>query len=369
MDFLAILADNFVLLYELAALLIVLGISAHISERMKRLTRAVIILIVAETVMFYTEQWTQTFDHVSILRPLMTASIYSIYPVILIVLMQLTSTKTMSRKRLLLILVPEIVSVPLFYTSQWTHLIFYYVEPNSYQGGGKFLASLPYFLLGFYALLFIIHTYIYFRQNMKRVLLSAMFIMLVPLTGMIVYLIAETGKDYTGLLTSAVVLYYLFVYIHMAKIDPLTHLFNRQSIYKDIQDENRAVTGAVSADMNDLKYLNDTFGHEKGDEALMAVASVMKERCGKNGIIYRVGGDEFVILYLNSSVQEIADSVKAMQEGMAKTDYVCAFGYAMREPGQSISDTIRDSDRFMYENKAVLKAAKKESEAGEQAAE
>lgn len=352
------LIDNYVFIYELIGLFIMIGIGVHISDRIKKLTMWVIVLIAVETVVFRIERWTHTFATLSLLRPMMTAANYSIYPVVLVLLMQITVPHTFSRKRLLLLLIPEFVCVPLFFTSQWTHLIFYFHDYNAYSSGVPGLQYLPYLLFGFYAVVMAVRNFKYFSKSTSSARSVMAYIIFFPLIGVILYKALETDRDYNALFTSSIVLYYMYVYIHMSKIDPLTSLLNRQSYYKAIQSNSRSVTGVVSVDMNDLKYLNDNLGHEAGDNALQSVSEIMLECSGQKGTPYRVGGDEFIILYADASEAEIAQAVSDMREKMEGTEYMCAFGYSMRQPGETIADSIRLSDGRMYEDKARMKAGR-----------
>ncbi len=352
------LIDNFVFIYELIGLFIIIGIGVHISERTKKLTTAVIILIVVETAVFRIERWTHTFETLSLLRPMLTAANYSIYPVILVLLMQITVSKGFSRKRLLILLIPEFVCVPLFFTSQWTHLIFYFHENNSYSGGIPGLQYLPYLLFGFYAVVIAVRNFRYFSKSSPASLAVMAYIIFVPLTGVLLYKLEETDRDYNAMFTSSIVLYYIYVYTQLSKTDSLTSLLNRQSYYKETASNSRAITGVVSVDMNDLKYLNDSFGHEAGDKALQTVSEVLRSFCGQGGRVYRVGGDEFMILYTGADEADIAAYVSVMREKMEETEYMCAFGYAMRKPGENIADAIRLSDGMMYEDKARMKAGR-----------
>ena len=68
----------------------------------------------------------------------------------------------------------------------------------------------------------------------------------------ILYLSLKIYLDYSPVLTSGLVFYYLFIYIHMANVDPLTKLLNRQIYYQDISDKGYKITAVVSVDMNNL---------------------------------------------------------------------------------------------------------------------
>ena len=93
----------------------------------------------------------------------------------------------------------------------------------------------------------------------------------------------------------------------LAHTDPLTGLFNRRVLSDHLeqqiaaQDHDRAFTVAL-IDLDEFKPINDQFGHPVGDQLLVEVASRLQQACGKNGIVARMGGDEFAILLSPDSV-------------------------------------------------------------------
>ena len=345
--------SNYVMIFELLGLLLVLRISAHISPRMKRLTIAVILLLLLETMLFRIEEWLATFETYTIARPMITAVIYTIYPIILLLVMRITSNKAFSKLYIILLLIPEAISVILYFSSQWTNIIFSYGEANNYIKGP--LYRCPYAIFGLYIIIFVIHNFIYFKKYSRSNRVVATYIVSGAILGVIVYLAFDFSYEYNALFASALLLYYLCVYIHMARIDPLTSLLNRQSYYQDMKSLGDKISAVVSVDMNDLKRINDTMGHEAGDTALKTVSAVIWENCGKGGTVYRVGGDEFIIFYTNTSENDIKAHIDVMKVRMSKTDYVCAFGYAMKARRNDMDEVIRDADAKMYADKAELK--------------
>jgi diguanylate cyclase (GGDEF)-like protein len=88
----------------------------------------------------------------------------------------------------------------------------------------------------------------------------------------------------------------------MALEDPLTGLANRRACMRDLDRllaaasrEGEPLTVAV-ADIDGLKHTNDEYGHERGDELLVAVANALRHSCRASDQAYRIGGDEFVLL-------------------------------------------------------------------------
>lgn len=362
MTILQFIADNFVMFFELIGLLIILRISVHVSARKKQMTITVVILLLAETACFHLEQWTQTFPELSLWRPLLTACVYSLYPIILLFLMQIIAN-TLPRRQFLLLLIPEFLCIPVYFTSQWTRLVCYFSEDNHYTGGP--LSRLPYAIFGFYLLMFVIYNFLYFKNYsvVNRVVLS--YIVVMSGVGMLFFVLFREDEDYCALFTSALLLYYILIYIHISKIDPLTRLLNRQSYYEDQKDGAKAITGVISADMNDLKYYNDTFGHEGGDTALVAIANILRTRCGPGGTVYRIGGDEFVIFYTRTGEAAITAAIADMREALAQTPYKCAFGFALKTPEMSMREVLAEADRNMYADKATMKKLTRTEEAPE----
>ena len=344
--------ENYSMIYELIGLMVILGVSAHLSERMKKLTIIVVVLLLLESIIFELEKWTQTFEHLSLLRPMLTACLYSLYPLILMIMTILTETNGIPRRAWLFV-IPWLISLPLFFFSQWTHIVVWYHESNHFAAGP--LRYLPYVLFGFYIIVFVVQNIRYFRSYSKMNRTASRYIVLGALVGVLLYFYFDGFKDYSAIFTSAILLYYVLVYIHMAKMDPLTSLPNRQSFYQDMVMESQTITGVVSIDMNELKYLNDNLGHEAGDMALEVVSGVFRKDCPHNCTAYRVGGDEFMIICRNTNEFDIRSIIVHMREDLKQTSYICSFGYAMLNSETSLEDAIRLADARMYENKTAIK--------------
>lgn len=91
---------------------------------------------------------------------------------------------------------------------------------------------------------------------------------------------------------------------HLADRDPLTNLFNRRRFREELERwlshaQRYSINGALMfLDMDNFKYINDTLGHQAGDELLVNLADTLRERLQETDIIARLGGDEFAILLL-----------------------------------------------------------------------
>lgn len=104
--------------------------------------------------------------------------------------------------------------------------------------------------------------------------------------------------------------------------DSLTGLFNRtffESKMSGANDGNMTPIGLVLCDLDGLKLVNDTLGHERGDRLLIETAKLLDEqvRCYENGFAARIGGDEFAILLKNTTMNELAKLVANIRKAVS----------------------------------------------------
>lgn len=151
--------------------------------------------------------------------------------------------------------------------------------------------------------------------------------------------------------------------------DGLTGLYNRTSYKEMLESIERdgITTGIVMMDVNNLKYVNDTFGHQDGDSMLLTASELIKKAFDKPGMKhYRIGGDEFVVLVQTGSIKddslggveklrELCEDFNNSTDGNFKI--VIATGFDAYVPSQRISveDVVKSADVLMYANKKLLK--------------
>ena len=113
-------------------------------------------------------------------------------------------------------------------------------------------------------------------------------------------------------------------------------------------------------DINGLKYVNDTMGHAAGDRLIKDAGAMI---CGHftHGDVYRVGGDEFVVLLQGEGYDEMTDVIRELnrraEANIREGAVVIAAGYAVLEQGDGrLHDVFDRADQMMYERKKELKA-------------
>lgn len=158
----------------------------------------------------------------------------------------------------------------------------------------------------------------------------------------------------------------------IAYTDMMTHLKNRTAYQEDIDRLNEQLKIAdmeimvVLLDLNNLKQINDLYGHSKGDTYIVRSADAIGKVFQSVGKCYRIGGDEFVVFIIGKQVQECASMVKLLEEYIQEIEreeifpMSIACGYAEYKAGQdrNLEAVINRADHRMYENKVKMKKQK-----------
>lgn len=154
---------------------------------------------------------------------------------------------------------------------------------------------------------------------------------------------------------------------NMAYMDELTGLYNRRKFEETLSevDEKGGSYAIMSFDLNYLKRINDTYGHEKGDALIRRFADVLLAVYSINGVVSRTGGDEFVAILFDVTKKDIDSMIEQMNQLMdennASDDIIqlsTAYGVAFSEEYGDMRDShyiYKMADDRMYENKRKSK--------------
>lgn len=187
-------------------------------------------------------------------------------------------------------------------------------------------------------------------------------------------------------ITSAYFIFLFYFSSTYLKVDPLTLLLNRKAFDNRIEKVSYD-TAIIVIDANNFKNINDEYGHIAGDKALVKIAKVIYTTFGRYGYCYRIGGDEFCVLFKKNALPRLIeetenfDSYNTIKKLLAKLDeqmeleiqkypmlvdgVACGFGI-YRSPGytdepdtyKTIEEVFKIADDRMYEDKERKKTAK-----------
>lgn len=148
-----------------------------------------------------------------------------------------------------------------------------------------------------------------------------------------------------------------------ANIDTLTKAYNRGRFEQDFGrfylkalSEGRLLS-LIVLDVDDFKSINDTHGHLKGDEVLVAIADTIRKRIRSNDVFARWGGEEFVILMSGAALRVATAKAEAIREAINRLEFrdigqvSCSFGVAQLQKRESREDFMKRTDDFLYKAK------------------
>lgn len=147
-----------------------------------------------------------------------------------------------------------------------------------------------------------------------------------------------------------------------ASTDALTGLPNRRSLESELQQmlDGRRAFVAVLADLDKFKSLNDTYGHEAGDRALQLFAKVMQDNVRGHDMVARVGGEEFVVVYPEMTVQGSIEAIERLRTGLASAvavaavkPFTCSFGVTHSSVGMTVAEILRVADAGLLRAKEL----------------
>ncbi|MDO5703278.1 MAG: GGDEF domain-containing protein, partial [Lachnospiraceae bacterium] len=152
----------------------------------------------------------------------------------------------------------------------------------------------------------------------------------------------------------------------LAHKDALTGVWSKLAYERKVDEltddlrSGQGTFGIAVVDMNNLKKLNDTYGHEKGDIAIKKMCSIICDVFGHSQV-YRYGGDEFVVILKNRDIENADALVKEFNirseatTGRPWEKVSAAIGYAVYDGDDTVNDVFRRADSNMYERKKEMK--------------
>ena len=148
--------------------------------------------------------------------------------------------------------------------------------------------------------------------------------------------------------------------LYISNTDALTGCLNRHAYETDINKlDLKKEWIYISLDLNSLKHINDTYGHDVGDEMICAAAACMTASFGEFGKVYRIGGDEFVVIVTQKpdeldTMTKHFDSSVAEWRGKIVNSMTISYGCvrSLEEDWELVHDIEKEADRRMYASKA-----------------
>ena len=151
--------------------------------------------------------------------------------------------------------------------------------------------------------------------------------------------------------------------VHLATRDPLTGAGNRRALLAKLTeviasfDRNRSPWSLVLLDIDNFKAVNDKYGHAVGDQILQRVAQIVELRIRLNDTLYRIGGEEFVVIVDGQEIEQacrLAEQLRTLIEAnelVPDETVTISLGVAELQPGEDYQSWVHRADEAMYRAK------------------
>ncbi|MAN73436.1 MAG: GGDEF domain-containing protein [Henriciella sp.] len=146
-----------------------------------------------------------------------------------------------------------------------------------------------------------------------------------------------------------------------ARLDPLTNLLDRKAFYNDLETALAGGSSLLVIDVDHFKSINDTYGHQAGDDALRLIASTIEATTRETDIVGRLGGEEFGVFLSGADLEKACNIAEQIRVTICDLEFAptpttrhqltVSIGVAMRKEGQTPTDLFRIADHRMYEAK------------------
>ncbi len=267
------------------------------------------------------------------------------------------------RKRSRFYFITSVLGWILIISNFFTGAIFTISETNIYIRGP--LNSI--YLLINYLLLIIalLAAKKYWKLIKGRLLHIIMIFILFPILGSVLQqLFYGTSLTYPFLNITAL-LTFLFLEKEFIHRDSLTELFTRHQFERRLTYKlnHSEPFSLIMIDLNDFKQINDNFGHEEGDKALVTFSSILKSNVKHEDMVCRYGGDEFTLLIESPHrstgslvIDRINDSLKEYNGKKISHYHIkMSFGYQYVDSKINLENLLSEVDKKMYKDKNLKK--------------
>ena len=346
MSLLDYISENWILILTLLGFTVSLLSAVFMDQKAISRMYALILEVFFLSVVVYIEFHVAGLTQYRLLRIILMAVRYSATPVLIA---QVIYTVVKNQKWH--VFIPAIVFAIINFISIFTGIVFSLDSENKLVRGP--IGMMPFIAVGLYCI-YLIYLLVKYGSLQRTEIVPVIFFAFAFISGILLPFIigSEYAKVFCETIAVSMFVYYVFTILQLTKRDSLTGLLNRQAYYSDTNNEPENITALISVDMNGLKTINDQQGHVAGDEALTTLAKCFLKAVKKKHGVYRVGGDEFVIVCRRTSEESVKELCSRIHDAVAETRYSCSIGYGYADIGnKSIDELLKASDENMYAEK------------------
>jgi diguanylate cyclase (GGDEF)-like protein len=256
--------------------------------------------------------------------------------------------------------IPAIIVLILIIINIFEPFIYTIDEYGEYSRlvGFTYVSGLSYILVFYSVFIQVYSLFKKFRFEITILLISN----IIAFFGSFSQFLSSSSLSFYPFITIGFVIIYVFFESIENRKDELTNLFDRRKIYEIIDSKiiaNKPFS-LVMLDLDNLKILNDNFGHHIGDYTIVDFSNKLKSKFQKDAILGRVGGDEFVLISCITE-EEIVENLgkidSSFYDASNKYEYEFSYGISHSKDYSNVNTDLllQQSDKKMYAMKAIHK--------------
>lgn len=291
---------------------------------------------------------------------------FALTPLIPIVLMSIFDTAAIQKHYV--VLLPSLVNILAVLLSPLYGFIFYVNANNIYSRGDYFYIFVIVYSINI--VLFTINTLKTCEKSLYPIKWKIIGLLLFTIIGTSIQLVIPSILTSWHSVTLSLLVLYILLSEFEGSFDTLTGLYNRAAFIKfshSLTDKKKFAV--VVMDINDFKQINDTYGHEYGDKVLIEVARIIKDSFNNHCSWYRVGGDEFCVISMDTNCETLESNLKHMITSLSKERVndswlpTVSYGYSIFKGDKPLDfkNLMNEADSQMYFYKKLQKKNEYES--------
>lgn len=309
-----------------------------------------VMVIFAEVGTIYAD-----YEHLNLRNLNMLSNVlgFSLTPLIPIVITLIFDKRILTTHRIWLI--PSVLNLIAAVASPFWGLFFYIDATNQYMRGDYFYIFITVYVVNF--LLLFICTLDTGKKYNYPIMWKLIILSLFTITGTSIQLINPHIYVAWYTVTLALFLYVLVMSEFDSSFDTLSGLYNRSTFNRAVKEMAKTKPlSVIVLDINDFKQVNDTYGHDYGDQVIHTVASVIRDSFSKHYKCYRYGGDEFSIISSEIDPNQIEKQLHVMADKLAtfreegKRLPTVSYGYSIFKGEEKLNfhKVLNEADEQMY---------------------
>lgn len=262
----------------------------------------------------------------------------------------------------ILIILPLAINTIVSISSYWTGLIFTIDQHNQYLRGEIFF--LPTAVSMFYFLLTIRKVFRSKTSFSRTDITYLALIFILPVFATFIQIYSSDLLLIWPSVSVALLLFYVYMLDLQYEYDLQTKLKNRSAFDKEMNSYNHRRNAAIIVfDLNNLKKVNDIYGHQEGDLHITEAARLISLMFSEKGKVFRIGGDEFCVICPELPEKEIQKAISSLynliseenQTSLRDLSIACGYAQYDYQNGENISASLSRADNAMYTHKTKMK--------------